>query len=195
MLAQRLLRFRLRAEVAIAAAVLVLRGLGWAGDGGWRGCCRPRSAAAGSRRGGYRRHRRRRQMQVRGLGSASPGAGPAGRHARPRNEKTVLLEAGFDELNGISWTKGCYMGQELTARTRYRGLVKRRLVSRGRGDLPAGTPVFAGARNWGDALRPRRIGLALLRLDALGEPLTAAGQTLRVAVPGWARLSGRVSVA
>src|SRR6185437_13880285 len=30
-------------------------------------------------------------------------------------EKTVLLEAGFDQLNGVSWTKGCYMGQELTA--------------------------------------------------------------------------------
>ena len=43
-------------------------------------------------------------------------------------EKTVLLEAGFDELNGVSWTKGCYMGQELTARTKYRGLLKRRLV-------------------------------------------------------------------
>ena len=40
----------------------------------------------------------------------------------------MLLEAGFDELNGVSWTKGCYMGQELTARTKYRGLVKRRLV-------------------------------------------------------------------
>ena len=40
----------------------------------------------------------------------------------------MLLEAGFDELGGISWTKGCYMGQELTARTRYRGLLKRRLV-------------------------------------------------------------------
>jgi len=43
-------------------------------------------------------------------------------------DKTVLLEAGFDELNGVSWSKGCYMGQELTARTKYRGLVKRRLV-------------------------------------------------------------------
>ena len=30
----------------------------------------------------------------------------------------MLLEAGFDELDGISWTKGCYMGQELTARGR-----------------------------------------------------------------------------
>ncbi len=59
-------------------------------------------------------------------------------------EKTVLLEAGFDELNGVSWTKGCYMGQELTARTKYRGLVKRRLVPvTVAGSLPLpGTPVL-----------------------------------------------------
>ena len=43
-------------------------------------------------------------------------------------QKTILLEAGFDELNGINWKKGCYMGQELTARTKYRGLIKRRLI-------------------------------------------------------------------
>ena len=43
-------------------------------------------------------------------------------------EKTVLLEAGFDELNGVDWQKGCYMGQEVTARTYHRGLVKRRLI-------------------------------------------------------------------
>ncbi|MBV9202536.1 MAG: folate-binding protein YgfZ, partial [Alphaproteobacteria bacterium] len=40
-------------------------------------------------------------------------------------EKSILLEAGFDELNGVDWQKGCYIGQELTARTKYRGLVKR----------------------------------------------------------------------
>ena len=43
-------------------------------------------------------------------------------------EKTTLLEAGFEELNGLDWDKGCYMGQEVTARTKYRGLVKRRLM-------------------------------------------------------------------
>ena len=66
-------------------------------------------------------------------------------------EKTVLLEAGFDELNGISWTKGCYMGQELTARTRYRGLLKRRLLPvAADGDVPArGTAVLAGAGKLG----------------------------------------------
>ena len=60
------------------------------------------------------------------------------------SEKTVLLEAGFDELHGVSWSKGCYMGQELTARTKYRGLLKRRLVPVSiDGDLPSpGTPVL-----------------------------------------------------
>src|SRR3546814_13993268 len=43
-------------------------------------------------------------------------------------EKATLLESGFDELQGIDWDKGCYMGQELTARMRYRGLVKKRLI-------------------------------------------------------------------
>ena len=59
-------------------------------------------------------------------------------------EKTVLLEAGFDELHGVSWSKGCYMGQELTARTKYRGLVKRRLLPVAiEGPLPPpGSPVL-----------------------------------------------------
>ncbi|MFD1379481.1 CAF17-like 4Fe-4S cluster assembly/insertion protein YgfZ [Fodinicurvata halophila] len=43
-------------------------------------------------------------------------------------EKAVLLENGFDELGGVDWQKGCFMGQELTARTKYRGLVKKRLL-------------------------------------------------------------------
>ena len=43
-------------------------------------------------------------------------------------EKSTLLESGFDELNGVSFNKGCYIGQELTARTKHRGLIKRRLI-------------------------------------------------------------------
>ncbi|XAO71703.1 MAG: folate-binding protein [Acetobacteraceae bacterium] len=43
-------------------------------------------------------------------------------------DETLLLEANFDLLNGISWTKGCYVGQEITARMHYRGGVKKRLV-------------------------------------------------------------------
>lgn len=40
----------------------------------------------------------------------------------------IVLELNFDRLNAVSWDKGCYMGQELTARTRYRGLIKKRYL-------------------------------------------------------------------
>lgn len=43
-------------------------------------------------------------------------------------ERTSMLEANMDYLNALSWTKGCYMGQELTARTHYRGLIKKRFL-------------------------------------------------------------------
>jgi folate-binding protein YgfZ len=107
-------------------------------------------------------------------------------------EKTVLLEAGFDELNGISWTKGCYMGQELTARTRYRGLLKRRLVPvRIDGPTPApGTIVVSDVRDVGSmrsAAGSR--GLAVLRLDSLTAPHLRCGEAwLTPEVPDWMRL-------
>tara|TARA_B100000925_G_scaffold229617_1_gene178167 strand:- start:40 stop:636 length:597 start_codon:yes stop_codon:yes gene_type:complete len=44
-----------------------------------------------------------------------------------QKEKSLLLEMRFDELNGISWEKGCYLGQEITARMKYRGKVKRKI--------------------------------------------------------------------
>ncbi len=43
-------------------------------------------------------------------------------------DKTIPLEYNYDYLNAISWTKGCYLGQELTARTRYVGQVRKRLM-------------------------------------------------------------------
>jgi tRNA-modifying protein YgfZ len=111
-------------------------------------------------------------------------------------EKTVLLEAGFDELNGVSWTKGCYMGQELTARTKYRGLVKRRLVRvEVSGTLPPpGTPVL---RDGGEVGTMRsgldQSGLALLRIGALRGTLTCNGATLTPHPPAWMRLPDMVS--
>ena len=107
-------------------------------------------------------------------------------------EKTVLLEAGFDELNGISWTKGCYMGQELTARTRYRGLLKRRLVPVTiDGPVPEpGSPVMSGDRDVGIMRSAAGAqGLAVLRLDVLaGGPLVCGEATLTPVVPNWMRL-------
>lgn len=95
-----------------------------------------------------------------------------------RIDKTVLLEAGFDELNGVDWNKGCYMGQELTARTKYRGLVKRRLMPVTiDGPLPEpGTPVTLGGRDAGEI----RSGLgdtaiAMIRLNMLEESASGKG--------------------
>jgi folate-binding protein YgfZ len=107
-------------------------------------------------------------------------------------DKTVLLEAGFDELGGIAWEKGCYMGQELTARTRYRGLLKRRLVPVAvEGPLPPrDTPVLRDGREIGEMRSGRDgRGLALLRLEAIRAPGLACGKAvLRPVVPGWMRL-------
>jgi folate-binding protein YgfZ len=106
-------------------------------------------------------------------------------------EKTLLLEAGFDELHGIAWDKGCYMGQELTARTKYRGLVKRRLipVRLETAPPPPGTPVLADGQEVG-SLRSAAgdLGLAMLRLDALEKPLLAGDVGLQPQLPDWLKL-------
>ena len=43
--------------------------------------------------------------------------------------KSLLLENNFENLNSISWDKGCYIGQEITARMKYRALLKKRIYS------------------------------------------------------------------
>jgi folate-binding Fe-S cluster repair protein YgfZ len=83
------------------------------------------------------------------------------------------------------------MGQELTARTKYRGLVKRRLVPVAiMGVAPEpGTPVTRDGAEVG-TLRSARdgAGLAVLRLDALGGALACGGATLTPHVPDWMAL-------
>ena len=106
-------------------------------------------------------------------------------------DKTILLEAGFDELHGVDWQKGCYVGQELTARTRYRGLIKRRLlpVQIDGTPPPAGTAVTADGRDAGE-MRSHRdgTGLALLRLETITAPLAAGEAKLTALTPDWLRL-------
>jgi folate-binding protein YgfZ len=186
-LAQKLMRFRLRADVAITATDLLVYAA-WDGpapdaviaapdsrlpEAGWRvlsTAALPETAAFDD----WDQHRLRLGL-------------PDG----PRDletEKSVLLEAGFDELGGICWTKGCYMGQELTARTRYRGLLKRRLFPvQGAALPPHGTPILSGEREIGEMRSSNgTVGLALLRIDSVSGSLDG----VRVAVPEWMRLPG-----
>jgi folate-binding protein YgfZ len=112
-------------------------------------------------------------------------------------EKSILLESGFDELNGVDWQKGCYIGQELTARTRYRGLVKRRLTPvRIEGPAPPpGAAVTADGREIGEMRSSRDgLGLALLRIEPVREgKVLVAGESILVPVtPAWMRLENEV---
>jgi folate-binding protein YgfZ len=108
-------------------------------------------------------------------------------------EKSILLESGFDELNGVDWQKGCYIGQELTARTKYRGLIKKRLFPvRIDGPAPApGTILSLDGKEAGEMRSSRDgSGLALLRLDAVTEnrSLSAEGATLAALRADWMRI-------
>ncbi len=91
-------------------------------------------------------------------------------------EKSILLENGFDEWGSIDWQKGCYLGQELTARTKYRGLVKKRLlpVAIEGAPPPLATPLYCAGIEAGEmrgAHADGKSGLALIRLDRLPEIL------------------------
>jgi len=109
-------------------------------------------------------------------------------------EKSIPLESRMDALNAISWDKGCYMGQELTARTKYRALIKKKLFPvTVDGPAPdAGTPVTLDGKDVGE-MRSGRDGaaLALLRLEDVqraaenGLTFQAGPAVLTPREPGW----------
>ena len=108
-------------------------------------------------------------------------------------EKSIPLECGMEDLQAISWTKGCYLGQELTARTHHQGLVRKRLVP-GRLDGAETAPLnarllFEGQEAGLLRSSEKGVALALLRLEflessmSLGKPFqlrhpTEEGQEL-----------------
>ena len=65
-------------------------------------------------------------------------------------EKVNPLEFNLDVLNGVSYTKGCYIGQERNSYTHYRGIVRRRLmpvVLHGEGEVqPGGSGPLGGSK-------------------------------------------------
>jgi folate-binding protein YgfZ len=111
---------------------------------------------------------------------------------------TFPHEALFDQLAGVSFTKGCYVGQEVVARMQNRGAVRKRVVPvNGAGALPApATAIVAGGVEIGTlgSVAGER-GLALIRLDRAaeiadrGEMLRAGDVPVRIAPPSWAAFS------
>jgi len=104
-------------------------------------------------------------------------------------------EADMDQLGGVDFHKGCYVGQEVVSRVEHRGTARSRVVPVAYDDHApmAGLPVLAGDKQigtFGSAANGH--GLALLRLDrtgdalAAGTPITAGGIALRPVKPAWA---------
>ncbi|HMI97406.1 MAG TPA: hypothetical protein VK479_12905 [Micropepsaceae bacterium] len=109
------------------------------------------------------------------------------------SDQVFALDAGFEELNGVSFKKGCYVGQEVTARMKHRASARKRfLTAEIAGEIPAGTPVEAEGRELG-TLASGKDGraLALVRLDRLEDaegkhaPITAAGRQVILRKPEW----------
>lgn len=90
-------------------------------------------------------------------------------------EETFILEANLEALNGVDLRKGCFVGQEVTARMKHKTELRRRLVRvRVEGVAPPGTPVTADGKPAGTLFTQEGgHGLAHLRLDRARGPLAA----------------------
>lgn len=111
---------------------------------------------------------------------------------------TFPHEADMDQLGGVDFDKGCYVGQEVVSRVEHRASARSRIVPVAYDEFApsSGLPVMAGDKqvgNLGSAAKGR--ALALLRLDrvqdalAAGLPLTCGGTTVHVIKPDWAKFS------
>ena len=167
-LLRRLSMYRLRSAVALRPVEMaVARGLGEAPEGALPD---PRHAALG-----WRLH-----------GGRAPDAEPDWdrvrvEHVIPESgvelipEETYILEAGFERLRGVDFRKGCYVGQEVTARMKHKTELKKGLGRvRVEGSAPVGTPIEADGRAVGTLFtQAGGLGLAHLRFDRAGPDMTA----------------------
>jgi folate-binding protein YgfZ len=107
-------------------------------------------------------------------------------------------EADMDQLGGVDFDKGCFIGQEVVSRIEHRGTARTRVVPVAFDGPPpeAGATVTAGGSTlgmMGSGSAAIGLGLAALRLDRVAEamasatPLVAGGITIRPVKPGWAR--------
>jgi folate-binding protein YgfZ len=105
-------------------------------------------------------------------------------------------ETDMDQLGGVDFTKGCFVGQEVVSRMQHRSTARSRIVPVAYADAApmSGLPVTAGEKTVGTlGSTAAGRGLALLRLDRVGEamdknlPLVAGGIELTLRKPDWAR--------
>ena len=109
-------------------------------------------------------------------------------------DRMFALDADLEQLNGVDFKKGCYVGQELTARMKHRGTARKRLLPIATTDgsaLPApDTAVTAGGKSIGEISSTYGTrGFALIRLDRLEEageaPQSAAEKSVTLWKPDW----------
>jgi folate-binding protein YgfZ len=184
-LMKRLTMFRLRRAISIVPdprAVFQAFGDTPAPDGA---APDPRTAAAGKR-------------WIAAPGSTSPTATLADwHHHRLRlglpdadelgSDALLWLETNARELNGVSFTKGCYVGQENTARMHHRDKVRKLLLAVEYPDNAADTKLLSGDREAGVLLGMPHGGLqmALLRQDYIDQPLSLGGAPVTLVRPPW----------
>ena len=165
-LARRLTLYRLRRAIAIAREPALA--VHWSKDGE-EGMCDPRLPALG------RRWLAPLGEPAEGWTAHRLGLGVTESVAELGSDKTLWLEANAAELNGVSFAKGCYVGQENTARMNWRQKVNRRLAV-----VRADTDPGDAARAWYPEL-----GLAVVhrRIEALaGDPAIVRPDWLQAAL-------------
>lgn len=96
-------------------------------------------------------------------------------------DDSYILEAGFEALNGVNFKKGCYVGQEVTARMKHKTELRKGLVQVAiDGSAPVGTPILAEGREVGTLFtQSGGRALAHLRLDQAQGVMTAGSARIR----------------
>jgi len=186
-LIQRLSLYRLRAQVTVEAddrPVFVA----WGGDLPYGFVADPRVAELGGRGlgGGITADAGEDDWQAHRLSVGVPD--PA---ADCPSDKTYVIEANFDLLNGVDFQKGCFIGQETTSRMKRRGAIKNRMlpIAFDGAPPPFGAEVLNGDLRAGEVLSGRDgTAMALLRLDRLEGKLTVDGRTVTARKPAWMAL-------